>query len=162
MTPLEQASAILKAAEEASTAPWKLDTTQNLGDNWMIGTLLWVGSDEDKDGQFSDYIVTTDRVRASEFTGQGPQADAAFIALREAGALIEWRPIEEAPEGVWVRGWSKKDGQRDTYLTTYQKGSIGYVEGRRDKWWEWHDGEYAKRWNPTHWQPMPTTPGDSQ
>lgn len=102
MTPLEQASAILKAAEEASTAPWKLDTTQNLGDNWMIGTLLWVGSDEDKDGQFSDYIVTTDRVRASEFTGQGPQADAAFIALARntapaiALALIEKHRALEA------------------------------------------------------------------
>lgn len=70
-----------RLAARASNRPWKADTTEHVGENWMIGSVIMCGSAEDADGaKYSDWIVTTDRIHASEFNGEGAAADAAFIA----------------------------------------------------------------------------------
>ena len=70
---------------EATNRPWKMNTADKTGEDWLIASL----GNSNEDG--FDYIVTTDRVRASELDGDA-KADAALIvaavnALPELVAL---------------------------------------------------------------------------
>lgn len=83
----------LKALDaKASNAPWIADTKARIGENWLVGSVIFCGSDSPDDHTpYSDWIVTTDGVRASQFTGDGAKADAELIALSRThlGKLIE-------------------------------------------------------------------------
>lgn len=65
--------AIDKLETEMSSGPFKADTMEYVGENWLIATF---GDDREGVG----HILTTDRVHASEATSN-PEADAAFFAL---------------------------------------------------------------------------------
>ena len=72
-----------------------------------------------------------------------------------------WHSVNELlPQiGETVLSYSPDDGIIQTKYTTYQKGSIGYAEGRKDCWFEWitHNGHCWKH-NATHWMKMPVLP----
>ena len=70
MTELED---LKKLLAEATNRPWKANTADKTGEEWLIASL----GNSNEDGL--DYIVTTDRVRASELDGDA-KADAALIA----------------------------------------------------------------------------------
>lgn len=61
-----------KLLAEATNRPWKMNTADKTGEDWLIASL----GNSNEDGL--DYIVTTDRVRASELDGDA-KADAALI-----------------------------------------------------------------------------------
>ena len=60
----------------ATPSPWKADTIENVGNNWLIGTVLNAGSDQEG----AQWIVTTDGLHASECTSGGAEEDTQFIA----------------------------------------------------------------------------------
>ena len=67
----------LKAAlSKASPAPWKADTKEHVGDNWLLGSVIDCGADD-----YSNWIVTTDRIRASQMDSGDAKSDAEFMAL---------------------------------------------------------------------------------
>lgn len=68
----------------ATTRPWKANTADKTGEDWLIGSL----GNSNEDGQ--DWIVTTDRVRASELDGDA-KFDAALIvaAVNALPALLD-------------------------------------------------------------------------
>src|SRR5690625_2575930 len=68
----EELEAIRKRAEVATTAPWKVESGEFSGDNWLI---TYTGADVDG----VEYFVTTDSVRGSEMDGD-TASDAQFIA----------------------------------------------------------------------------------
>ncbi len=83
-------------------------------------------------------------------------ADAVLTALREAGALAEWRPIEEAPRDgktlilLWGRYWSDSQG-------TFKTPLPGQFSLSRNCWEAVMSGWFGVR--PTHWTPLPPAPG---
>lgn len=84
-----------------------------------------------------------------------PSAQAVLAALREAGALVEWRGIESAP----------KDGSRvllgkivghPSHKTALWWAVAGYWS---ERWKNWNDGvEPSGLAGPTHWSPLPKPP----
>jgi hypothetical protein len=56
----------------ATTRPWKANTADKTGEDWLICSL----GNSNEDGQ--DWIVTTDRIHASELDGDA-KFDAALI-----------------------------------------------------------------------------------
>lgn len=56
-----------------STGPWKADINENIGENWLIATMGYSNLDE------QTYILTSDRVRASEMDGDA-KTDAEGLA----------------------------------------------------------------------------------
>lgn len=94
------------------------------------------------------------------------EADAVLTALREAGALHEWRPIEEAPkDGERVLLWVEP--HEDHWGTQKACAVIGnWVvwpdrerrTGMRDGW-SWYGPAQCY---PTHWMPLPTPPGEAK
>jgi hypothetical protein len=80
--------AIEARANAASTGPWRINTSDKMGEDWLIGGF---GLGRDDDGTHY-YIVTTDGVRASRFdNSEGAKSDAEFIAAArtDVPALIE-------------------------------------------------------------------------
>lgn len=75
MTLLELANALHAAERRATTGPWRCNTAAHMGEDWLLGTF---GYDEERN---ADMILTTDRVRASEYDGDGAAADVEFIVL---------------------------------------------------------------------------------
>ena len=77
-----------------------------------------------------------------------------------------WRSdIENAPrDGTHILGWSAEYGARETWSNTYEAGSPGFAEGRADRWWVWEEPihNWASRWNPTHWMPLPAPPSPAK
>lgn len=74
---------------------------------------------------------------------------------------MDWQPIETAPEdGTPVLAWNKEYGARETKSVTYGPGSPGFEKGYADRWWTWDEprANWAFRWNPTHWMPLPAPP----
>ena len=74
MTLLELANALHAAERRATTAPWRSNTANNTGDDWLLGSF---GCDD----EVGDMILTTDRIHASEVDGDGAAADVEFIVL---------------------------------------------------------------------------------
>lgn len=74
MTLLELANALHEAGRRATTGPWRCNTADHAGEDWLIGSF---GNDEDR----GDMILTTDRVHASQLDGDGAGADVDFIVL---------------------------------------------------------------------------------
>lgn len=74
MTLLELARALKEAGDRVSTGPWRSNTADKMGEDWLIGSF---GCDEER----GDMILTTDHVRASEMDGDGAAADVEFIVL---------------------------------------------------------------------------------
>lgn len=74
---------------KASTGPWRSNTRDTFGDDWPIGSIIDLGEAENDKGTYSNYIVTTDRVRASQMGGDA-KSDAEFIAFarNHARALL--------------------------------------------------------------------------
>ena len=69
-----------------------------------------------------------------------------------------WQPIETAPkDGTRILAWNSEYGARETKSETYREGSIGFSEGRTDRWWEWLEPQnnWSLKWSPTHWMPLP-------
>lgn len=75
MTLLELANALHAAGRKATTGPWRTNTADHMGEDWLLGTF---GHDE---GRNADMILTTDRVHASQVGGDGAAADVDFIVL---------------------------------------------------------------------------------
>jgi hypothetical protein len=73
-----------RLASRASTGPWRIDLSKNVGNNWLVAEF---GGDDDG----HSYIVTTDNVHASELEGHGAKADAEFVAAARVAlpVLIE-------------------------------------------------------------------------
>ena len=70
----------LEALHRAATpAPWRSDTRERMGVNWPVGAVLDCGCAEDGD-KYSDYIVSTDRIHASEMVSGDAKADSELIA----------------------------------------------------------------------------------
>ena len=93
-------------------------------------------------------------IYGSEFLGS---VDAALSEAKAGG----WQPIETAPkDGTPILGWSIEYGARETRSDTYTPGSPGFAQGLTDRWWYWEEPKHnwASRWNPTHWQPLPAPP----
>jgi len=91
MTTLEELEKLLRLA---TTRPWKANTADKTGEDWLICSL----GNSNEDGQ--DWIVTTDRIRASELDGDA-KFDAALIcaAINALPGLIESaRRVEEMRE----------------------------------------------------------------
>jgi hypothetical protein len=78
MTPEDIAKA-RALCEAATVPPWKADKKERIGENWMIGSIIDTGSAEDGNC-YSNWIVTTDCVHASEMISGDAKADAEFIA----------------------------------------------------------------------------------
>ena len=71
----------LKAKARAATpGPWKADTIENIGENWLVGYLMNLGEADNAEGGYSKWIVTTDRIPASQCHPHRADNDAAFIA----------------------------------------------------------------------------------
>ena len=70
-------TAIRERAERASTGPWRINTLQNVGQDWLVGT---VAIKTGFDGEHADWIVTTDKVHASQMWAGDAKSDAEFIA----------------------------------------------------------------------------------
>ena len=68
----------------ATTRPWKANTADKTGEDWLICSL----GNSNEDSQ--DWIVTTDRIRASELDGDA-KFDAALIvaAINALPGLLE-------------------------------------------------------------------------
>lgn len=73
------------------------------------------------------------------------QARAALAAPKAEA----WRPIETAPEGVWilVRG-----------ATSRTNADVLVVRRFAGEWWESADDGYGAHIEPTHWMPLPAPP----
>ncbi len=50
------------------------------------------------------------------------------------------------------------DGIKETWLTTYRIGSIGYSRGERKKWFEYVHENACYHHDATHWMPLPEPP----
>lgn len=76
---------------------------------------------------------------------------------------MEWISVKDfLPEiGDVVISYSEEEGIRQTRYTTYQKGSIGYLEGKKECWFEYiTNRNYAMRHKATHWARLPEPPKD--
>ena len=72
-----------------------------------------------------------------------------------------WHSVNDMlPEiGETILSYSPKEGIRQTRYTTYQKGSQGYAEGRKDCWFEWiTHNNYCMNHTATHWMRIPPLP----
>lgn len=88
-------------ARGATTPPWKASPGEDIGKDWLIGSLGASGSDG------HDWLVTTDGVHASELLGDA-KTDAEFIAeartampilLRITRAFVAEKLAEAEGEG---------------------------------------------------------------
>lgn len=68
----EELEAIRERVKNATTAPWKVESGEFSGDNWLIA---YTGADESG----TEYYITTNNVRGSEMDGD-TKSDAQFIA----------------------------------------------------------------------------------
>ncbi len=59
---------------QVSTGPWKADISENIGNNWLLGSF---GQSE----AGASWILTTDGVHCSEVESFDAEADAKFCAL---------------------------------------------------------------------------------
>lgn len=75
MTLLELANALHAAERRATTGPWRSNTADKMGEDWLIASF---GHDEERN---ADMILTTDCVRASQLDSDGAAADVEFIVL---------------------------------------------------------------------------------
>lgn len=69
----------------------------------------------------------------------------------------EWRPIETAPQDVWVIGWNADAGARQTINCLYAKGSTAHTEDPQARYWNWEEPQshWTSSWQPSHWLPLP-------
>ena len=93
--------------------------------------------------------------------------------LTEAAACIremaEWRPIETAPrDGTAIVGYGVVSGEMGAFVTHWRPYGVGSIAHER-----WRNGEgpegafwhrepvhnWTSRWEPTHWLPLPPSPG---
>lgn len=67
---------IIQRWRRSSTGFWKLNTADNIGEDWLICSLGhgWDGN---------DYIVTTDRVRASEYDGDAKDDGECIVSAKK-------------------------------------------------------------------------------
>lgn len=107
-----------------------------------------------------DYGAAEEGVIARNCLAVLHKAEAAVDAkLREL--LPEWQTIDTAPkDGTKILAWNSEYGARETKSETYGEGSIGFSEGRTDRWWQWLEpkNNWSLKWSPTHWMPLPAPP----
>lgn len=95
--------------------------------------------------------------------------DISLAAMEEYASLktaelegSRWISVEDRlPEIESIVLTYGDDGVvRETKYTTYQNGSIGYSEGRKEKWFEYitHNNYCWQHTGVTHWQPLPASP----
>jgi len=70
---------IKKRLEVTTPAPWRWNTRDTFGDDWPIGTIIDLGGG-DHEGRQSNFIITTDRMVASQSNGSTAKDDAEFIS----------------------------------------------------------------------------------
>lgn len=78
---------ILARLAAATPGPWRSNAKGKVGEDWLIGFIVDCGEGE-WDGKYSDWIVTTDCLRASQCVSGGAKEDAEFIA--HAPTDIAW------------------------------------------------------------------------
>lgn len=63
----------------------------------------------------------------------------------------EWQLIETAPkDGTWV-------------LCAHESGHVNICQYSSDlSYWRVNVNGYCKQWNPTHWQPLPEPPKETE
>lgn len=76
-------------AGAATHHEWVVDTADEMGKNWCIGSVIECGMAETANGQYSNFIVTTEGVPASELKGGTAQTDAQFIAAANPVAITQ-------------------------------------------------------------------------
>lgn len=103
-----------------------------------------------------------------------PIARAALSALREAGAIMEWRPIAEAPKDgtPLLVSWPQLATDESGNLTGAQHGSICVVTEWLGGGWNEPDfisghglhldDDWAFAIEPTHFMPLPKPPEDGR
>jgi hypothetical protein len=89
------------------------------------------------------------------------QARAVLKALRDAGVLPQWHPIETAPKKHNHEGASC--GPLVLLASTYGHLAVGYwgrgIANASEGWCNPHDHLPMQYWNAfTHWQPLPEAP----
>lgn len=178
---LEEIKRLRALLAEATSGPWRMDTKDRIGENWLIGSIIACGEGENEQGFFSDYIVTTDNIRASELDGEGARADAELIAaarnalpalldLAEEG--LRAREAREAPLQELAR---RKAADSKTSLCVncrHWHGGRSDIEGMCTEdarctvssKWDWSCKEFARRRNqtpPSHGEVEATDPSNS-
>jgi len=123
-----------KLLAEATNRPWKANTADKTGEDWLIASL----GNSNEDGL--DYIVTTDRVRASELDGDA-KADAALIVAAVnalPGLLAEVEVLRRlAPEYFQWPGKSGADTAPEWLQDRLKYGSAN-VDGDVLAVYDWH------------------------
>ena len=71
-------------ADAASEYPWRVNTKENIGNDWLLGCVFDAGTARDD----FNYIITTDHIRCSHMSGADAKDDATFIA--HARADVPW------------------------------------------------------------------------
>ena len=75
------------------TRPFKVDTIENAGDNWLIAD-FGVDVEDNK-----HYILTTDHIHASELAALGTAREQAELACKLLNAQYEAKSFEEKGGG---------------------------------------------------------------
>ncbi len=76
----ERLAEIRARVEAACPAPWRVNTKDRAGEDWPIGFVLHGILDVGQDTDGTNWIVTTDGIRASQMVSGGAEEDATFIA----------------------------------------------------------------------------------
>ena len=89
-------------------------------------------------------------------------ADAAVLAERERSA---WQPIETAPrDGTWVRlaggkcDFSEESDNKGREVTGQWTTDLYHKPGGNWQFAYYDEGFHGEYKNPTHWQPLPSSP----
>lgn len=90
---------IRKLLDEATPGPWRTNTREHAGDDWMIGILGY------SDSHRQDLILTTDGIRASSMNASEPDDDGALIVALRNRADVLIRAAE----------WVMENGQHEEF-----------------------------------------------
>jgi len=111
-------------------------------------------------------VIADALTKLSVWTEHDLRVRAIAAALREAGMVEEWKPIETAPkDGTWViLAGGTPDASHDGRIDEqegFQPMTVARFNDIRDSYWEYasYDGGFYGEWeNPTHWRPLPSLP----
>jgi len=118
------------------------------------------------DGEPGDWDARpTDEVVAGELR-EAAFFDALSLALEQAIAGAEWRPIETAPkdDSVLIAGGTfYEDASMHTTEWPFTGVTIARFDDRAGEWSAGYGKDYDQEYwhRPTHWRPLPSPPEPS-